>query len=194
MASLMFDRFSAWAHRHMPTHEQMARSRWIKPFAGLVLRSELWRFTRRSVPRGVALGMLVGIIVPIAQILFAALFCFSVRANVPVAALTTFVTNPLTTPLIWAFSYQVGSHLLRFDSMLYSAPIDSFFEITDFWTLLSWFTAQGKVLALGLLVVATVAASISYLVAGWLWRWWIAHKLKVRNQRIRERHAIEGGA
>ena len=31
------------------------------------------------------------------------------RANVPVAALTTFVTNPFTTPLIWVVAYEVGA-------------------------------------------------------------------------------------
>ena len=74
----------------MPTREQMERNRMVRPFAHRILRSDLWRFTRRSVPRGVALGILVGVIVPFAQIFFAALLSFSVRANVPVAALTTF--------------------------------------------------------------------------------------------------------
>ena len=92
----MLAKTSAWIQRNLPTREQMERSKWIKPFANRVLRSELWRFTRRSVPRGVALGMIVGIIMPFAQILIAALLCLSVRANVPVAALTTFVTNPVT--------------------------------------------------------------------------------------------------
>ena len=113
----MLERFTAWTHRNLPTREQMARNRVIRPFAGRVLRSELWRFTRRSVPRGVALGILVGVIVPVAQILFAALMCLSVRANVPVAALTTFITNPVTTPLIWVFSYKVGAWLLQVDAM-----------------------------------------------------------------------------
>jgi uncharacterized protein len=37
--------------KNMPTREQMESNRFIKPFAHRVLRSELWRFTRRSVPR-----------------------------------------------------------------------------------------------------------------------------------------------
>ena len=185
----MLERFSRWTQRNLPTREQMERSRVIRPFAHRVLRSELWRFTRRSVPRGVALGMIVGIIVPVAQILFAALLCLTVRANVPVAALTTFITNPVTTPLIWAFAYEVGSYLLRFDAMLYKSPIDSFFAITDFWGLLGWLTDQGKVLALGLFVVASVAAAASYLATSFGWRWWIAHKRRVRLEHARAARA-----
>ncbi len=101
-----------WLRRNMPTREQMERNRYIRPFAHRVLLPELWRFTRRSVPRGVALGMLVGIIVPFAQILFAALLSVTVRANVPLAAVTTFITNPLTTPMIWVAAYWVGEWLL----------------------------------------------------------------------------------
>ena len=39
--------------------EELAENRWMRPFAGRILRSELWRFTRRSVPRGVAIGLFV---------------------------------------------------------------------------------------------------------------------------------------
>ncbi|MET0251579.1 MAG: DUF2062 domain-containing protein [Novosphingobium sp.] len=189
----MLDRFSAWAQANMPTREQMGRNRFVRPFAHHVLRSELWRFTRRSVPRGVALGMLVGIIIPFAQILFAALLSFSVRANVPVAALTTFVTNPLTTPLIWIAAYELGAYLLRVDSLLYTSPLDSFLRVTDAWSFLSWLTAEGKVLALGLVVFAIVAAAVSYLATGFTWRWWIARKRRVRlhHADVRRRAVAE---
>ena len=187
----MIRKLASWAHRNMPTREQLERSRVMRPFAHRVLRSELWRFTRRSVPRGVALGMLVGIIIPFAQVLFAALLSLSVRANVPVAALTTFITNPFTTPLIWALSYKVGERLLYFDSMLHTNPIDSLLQVTDAWQLLVWLTAEGKVLALGICVVAVVAAALSYLITGIVWNGWVRHK---RKTRLAERHERDGAA
>jgi uncharacterized protein (DUF2062 family) len=177
----MVKRFSYWAQRNMPTREQMERNRFIRPFAHRVLASELWRFTRRSVPRGVALGMLVGIIVPFAQIIFAAMLSLTVRANVPVAALTTFVTNPFTTPLIWAFSYQVGRWILHVDAMIVGGPIDRLMHVTDLWQLVQWLTAEGKVLALGLVVVALVSAAVSYQFTSLAWRYWIRAK---RNRRV----------
>lgn len=170
--SKLFARLTAWAHRTMPTHEQMSASRWVPARA---LEGELWRFTRRSVPRGVALGMLVGILLPFAQILFAALLSFTVRANVPVAALTTFVTNPFTTPFIWALSYKVGGLVLHVDSET-GGTVDALFRLTDFWSVLQWLTAEGKVLAFGLVVVAVISASVSYLLAGFGWRVWIGRK------------------
>ena len=172
----MKKRIFSWAQRNMPTRESMEDNRFIRPFAGRVLKSELWRFTRRSVPRGVALGLLVGIIVPFAQILFAALLSAPVRANVPLAALTTFVTNPFTTPLIWAAAYWVGSLLLRLDAATMVAPVNTAMERTDLQEALVWLTQTGIEIAFGLVVIAVVSASLSYLGAVWIWRWMTARK------------------
>jgi len=181
----MLAKFASWTHRNMPTREQLARSRWVKPFAGRVLRSELWRFTRRSVPRGVALGMLVGIIVPFGQILFASLLCLPVRANVPVASLTTFVTNPVTTPLIWVVAYKVGSWLLQVDAMTVVAPVNSAIQHSQFDDMLQWLTGATLVTAFGLVVVAVIAAALSYLATSFAWRGWIARKRRARIERMR---------
>jgi uncharacterized protein (DUF2062 family) len=172
----MIQRFSRWAERNMPTREQMEGNRFIRPFAGRVLRSELWRFTRRSVPRGIALGLIVGIIVPFAQILFAALLSAPVRANVPLAALATFITNPFTTPLIWVAAYWVGSLLLRIDAATIVAPVNTAIERTELQQFLEWLTGATMVTAFGLVVIAAVAAAISYLTSVWVWRWWTARK------------------
>ena len=181
----MTDRFTSWAKRNMPTREQMEANRFIKPFAHRVLRSELWRFTRRSVPRGVALGLLVGIIVPFAQILFAALLSAPVRANVPLAALTTFVTNPFTTPAIWVAAYWVGSWLLRVDAATIVAPVNTAIEQTELQQFLEWLTGATMVTAFGLVVIAVVSAALSYLVSVWTWRWMTARKWARRRARRR---------
>lgn len=180
----MFAKASAWIQRNLPTRDQMERSRWIKPFAGRVLRSELWRFTRRSVPRGVALGMIVGIILPFAQILFSALLCLPVKANVPVAALTTFVTNPITTPLIWVLAYNVGSWMLRVDAATAVAPVNTAIEHSEFGDMLQWLTGATLVTGFGLVVVAVVSSAISYVVAGFVWRHVVAAK---RSRRLHAR-------
>ena len=52
----LLSRFSAFLHRNMPKREELENNRFVAPFAR---RQELWRFTRRSVPRGVAIGLLV---------------------------------------------------------------------------------------------------------------------------------------
>ena len=181
----MLKRLFEWGARNMPTREQLEGNRFLRPFAARVLRPELWRFTRRSVPRGVALGMLVGIIIPIAQIILAAIFALPVKANVPVAALTTFVTNPITTPLIWVLSYNVGSFILRVDAMTYGSPIVGTVHHSQVGEWMQWITGATIVTAFGIIVVGVVTAAISYLVSVWGWRWWIGRKW-MRRSAVRQ--------
>ena len=187
----MNNRFSRWASRNMPTREQMGGNRFVRPFAHLVLRSELWRFTRRSVPRGVALGVIVGVLIPVAQTVFAALFALPARANVPVAALTTFITNPLTTPPIWVAAYWIGKWVLHLDSMTPGRLITTQVQgKAGDW--LSWLLSDAApATAVGLLVISAVGAAVGYLLSAFFWRWWIAHKWRHRRTH-RAQHAAQG--
>ena len=169
-----------WFARRMPTHTQLEGNRYVPRSA---LRSELWRFTRRSVPRGVALGIVVGIMVPFAQIVFAAIFSLPVRANVPLAALMTFLTNPFTTPLLWAFSYQVGRWMLRADPAIVLGPYDALMQVHDIWSGLHWITDEGKYLVFGLLVVSAITGAVGYLLSGYIWRTTI---LRRRRRRLEQ--------
>lgn len=178
-----------FVRRNMPTREQLERNRFLRPFAHRVLRSELWRFTRRSVPRGVALGLLVGIIVPFAQIFFAALLSATVRANVPLAALTTFVTNPATTPAIWVAAYWVGKWLLHIDAATVVAPVNTAIEQTDLQRFLEWLTGATMVTAFGLVIIAVVSAALSYVISGWIWRAMVARKW-LRRRRLRQQRRL----
>jgi uncharacterized protein (DUF2062 family) len=164
----------SWAKRNMPTREQMERNRFIRPFAHRVLRSELWRFTRRSVPRGVALGLLVGVIVPFAQILFAALLSVPVRANVPLAALATFITNPFTLPF-WLFvANRVGALTLNMEAAT-TDVLNHVFTSGD-WSIVFEAAEIAGVTTFGFIVLAIVSAAIGYLFAGFAWRFIISRK------------------
>lgn len=178
-------RFTRWVGRKMPTRESMEQNRFIKPFAARVLRSDLWRFTRRSVPRGVALGVLVGVIIPLGQIFAAALLALPVRANVPVAALTTFITNPFTTPLFWLASYHVGSFILRIDANTFGQPVATALNQPQVETWMGWLTGAASITAFGLVVLAVVLAAVGYVATAIGWRVWIAGKRRRRLARVR---------
>src|SRR3546814_5191395 len=107
----MDNRLSRWWHANAPTRESLENNRFLAPVAHRVLEPSLWRFTRRSVPRGVALGLLVGIflLIPGVQIAGAALLALPFRANIPLAAAMTFLSNPATTPLLDRKSTRLNS-------------------------------------------------------------------------------------
>jgi hypothetical protein len=182
-------RFGNWFKRNMPRREQLARNRFLRPFAHRLLRSELWRFTRRSVPRGVALGMVVGILIPVAQTVAAALLALPFRANVAVAAVTTFITNPFTTPPLWVAAYYLGKYLLHLDHITPDPPMS---QAAQSWlaSWLQWVMAASLPTALGLVVIAGISALVSYALSALCWRMWIANKWRRRGHR--RRHAPVG--
>ncbi|MDO7844367.1 DUF2062 domain-containing protein [Sphingomonas immobilis] len=172
----MFSRFVAWAKRNLPTRESMEANRWLRPVAHRVLEPSLWRFTRRSVPRGVALGMVTGILCPVAQVPLSAIFALPVRANIPVAALTTFITNPFTTPPLWVAAYWIGSRILHFGEGM---GVEA--DAARGW--MEWlFSEAGPSLVVGLTLITLVFAVVGYGASALGWRWWIVRKWRARAE------------
>ncbi|WP_448660376.1 DUF2062 domain-containing protein [Sphingomonas sp. CJ99] len=169
----------------MPTREQLADHRLTRPFANRILAPSLWRFTRRSVPRGVALGVVTGIMIPVAQIPATALLALPLRANIPAAAATTFITNPFTTPPIWVAAYMVGKWLLRIDEQLPGNPIRSGAVAADRgW--LDWLLVEaGPATLTGLIVFSVLGALIAYFGTAFGWRWWIGRKWRRSRRGVR---------
>jgi uncharacterized protein len=179
---------AGWFQRHVPTREQLERNRFIKPFAHRVLHSELWRFTRRSVPRGVALGLFVGVMIPLAHFVVATFLAVFVRANIPAALVATFVGFPVVYVGIVALAYKIGTWLLHVDASTTMQPISETMQVTQADHLLLQLTGQQFLdTAFGLLVIATVLSSSGYLITRFGWRWWIGRKRRLRLAEARER-------
>ncbi|MEP2989364.1 MAG: DUF2062 domain-containing protein [Parasphingorhabdus sp.] len=177
-------RIVAWVNKSMPTRSGMANNKYLKPIAHRFLRSDLWRFTRRSVPRGVALGMLAAFLIPVGQIFVAVFLALPVRANVPVAALTTFITNPFTYPFWIAAANQIGKFVLRIDAMTFGQPLNTQMR-SEFGEWLSWFVREAGVTAFGFLCLAIFFAAIGYLVSSFGWRWWVGRKRSKRLDAVK---------
>jgi uncharacterized protein (DUF2062 family) len=177
-----------WVANNMPSREQMAASRWIRVFGRIgprILHSEYWRFTRRSVPRGVAMGLFVGVffLIPGIQIIGAALFCLPVRGNIPLAAGMTFLTNPFTTPFLILASLPIGS-LFGFhaDGSAIMSMIHQGAPLSD-W--LAWLASDAApALVIGLFIIAVASAAIGYVISVFVWRWWVGRKWRRRAQRL----------
>src|ERR1044071_8562806 len=90
-----------WIRRHIPTRETVHHYRLLRPFAPHLTHASLWRMNRRSVPRAVALGLFVGVIIPVMHTAIAAVIAIPLRANVAVTAAFTLVINPLTIPPLY---------------------------------------------------------------------------------------------
>lgn len=165
---------AAVAARRRVTRQSLAANRFVRPFAHRLVDDALWRFTRESVARGVALGLFAGLIVPVGQILLAVLAALPARANVIVASMATLVTNPLTFPLIYYAAYGVGWTIVG-DVV----PATGGGNGRDMWPneLARWLAGATVPTFIGLLLFALCGLVLGYLGVrlgrrGWIaWRW-----------------------
>lgn len=175
-----------WWHATMPTRDSLEHNRFLAPVAHRVLAPALWRFTRRSVPRGVALGLLVGIflLIPGIQIAGTVLLALPFRANIPVACAMTFLSNPATTPLILWASVWLGNFLLGrgADVSRFMALINDHASIREWCAWL--FSEAAPAMLFGLAIISFVCALVGYVIAIAFWRVRMGRKWQARKLRV----------
>jgi uncharacterized protein len=176
---------SRWLRRHIPTRETVHRHRLLRPFARHLSDPALWRLTNRSVPRAVALGLGVGVIIPFLHTFIAALLAIPLRANVAIAAATTLVVNPLTIPALYYAAYRTGLWELRHDGAMMN-PGAAEQVSGELGRFLFWIHEASGPIALGVVSIAIAAAVFGYAFSAVLWRVWIASKWRQRRQARRE--------
>ena len=143
----------------------------------MLLDHRLWGIRRKNVVPAFALGLFIAWMPFPGHILQAALLALALRINIPVAALATFVSNPLTMGPIYYFAYYVGAHLLR-------VPETPFvFEMSLDWVTHT-FVSIWQPLLLGCILVGAIAALMGFLFLDALWRYTI-HDYKSRKRRER---------
>jgi hypothetical protein len=170
-----------WLRKHIPTRESIHRYRLLKPFAKHLSKPELWRLHRRSVPRAVALGLGIGVIIPIMHTAIAAILAIPLRANVAVAAAFTLVVNPLTIPPMYYAAYRIGSWELHHDAPLVN-PATAERASGELARFLFWIHEASGPIALGVLTIAVTASVVGYAVSALLWRTWLQSRWRDRRQ------------
>lgn len=169
-------------HRLLPTREKLEAHRglrWLAPWLG---HPRLWQWSRRGVALGVALGIFFGLLIPLAQIPLTAAAAIILRANLPVAAASTLVTNPVTFGPVYFAAYKLGSWITGDTSLPPEDPALADNSATD-KPLLERIAALGKPLLTGLAVMAVSIGVLTYFVIDWLWRWWTARRWRRRRTR-----------
>ncbi|WP_239018182.1 DUF2062 domain-containing protein [Sphingomonas flavalba] len=180
-------RSKTWAvdtiRRLMPSREELEGNRWLRPVAHLLLRPALWRFTRRSVPRAIGLGLFVGILVmiPVVQPVSAALIAIPFRANVPLCAGATLASNPVTTPLLVIAALWVGSAVFG----MHAQPGELLMMVREGLPLSEWsrwlLSDAAPAFLLGLTTISVIAGIVGYVAAALAWRVWIGRKWRARG-------------
>ena len=159
--------------------QQLVESRFVAPFQHFLHDQKLWGIRRKTVVPAVAWGVFVAFLPIPGHILVAVFGSLLIRCNIPVAAVTTFISNPLTIGPMFYFSHRVGASLLGIE------PRPFAIELSLAW-LGSTFVSIWQPLVLGSVLVGTISAVIAYVMLDVFWRFSIAdYKTRKRKDRYR---------
>jgi len=160
-----------WFHKAVPSRETLAAHPWLRSALGRLREPQLWRLQHEAVARGVAIGTFWAFALPFAQIVVTTAHCIRWRANIPVAAAMTLVTNPLTIGFWLWLAYQVGTNLLGAPAMEPHAAVGG---------ALGWLSRYGWPTLLGMGLFALGGAALGYcsVKLGWRLRIWLKRRAR----------------
>ena len=170
--------------RWTPSAESVRSNKSLRWLGPLLNRPWLWQLNRRSVSLGVAIGVFFGFLVPVLQALFSAVFALVFRANLPVAIVSTLVSNPFTYAPIGILAYQLGSAVLgESTSAEHLALFEDSVEEMSVSNPSTWdqILSIGKPVFLGLAIFAVVGSVSAFVLTNLSWR------IVVASQRARRR-------
>ena len=188
----MKSKFKQW----LPDPASVRSNRWLRWMGPVLNHPRLWHFSRKGIAMGLALGIFFGLLIPVAQIPFAATMAVVLRANLPVAVASTLVTNPVTFGPVYYGAYRLGKTILGQEPLpegdalkalnkahtVADASDKTWPERIKIW--IKQFGKIGKPLVVGLAIVATASGFLVYFLASGAWalrtRW-------TRRQRIQKR-------
>ena len=180
--------------KFLPSHVSIRTNRHIARLGPWLQHHSLWHLNRRSVAGGVAVGMFAGLIPgsnPV-QFLAASLLAIGLHVNLPIAVAVTLYTNPFTIVPLYYLAFRLGK-LALFSRHSELPEIDLAIEGKSMaqWlpAAIDWITTVGKPLLVGLPLLATIFAVVSYLTIDWAWRIHVRMAWRRRRQLRRAQQA-----
>ena len=166
--------------RFTPDHEVIRNHKHLRLFGDLLHDPNLWHLNRRSVSGALAVGLFWAFIPIPMQMVAAAATAIFVRVNLPISVALVWITNPITMPPIFYFTYLVGTWILGTPAR--TEPFELSFEYLSHSMSAIW-----QPLFLGSFVCALLAAGIGYCVMRGFWRLHIVQQLRRRRNGTRRR-------
>ncbi len=167
--------------RYMPDHKEIREHRWLQCFGRLLHDPNIWHLNRRSVPGAFSVGLFCAFLPIPFQMLLAAPAAILFRVNLPIAVGLVWITNPITVPPIFYFSYKIGAWVLQIPTR----------ENVSFEFSIEWLTTElGSIwepLLLGSILLSTASAILGNIAIRLLWRLHIVQYLKQRRVRRKKR-------
>jgi uncharacterized protein len=140
----------------------------------------LFHLNRHSVSLAFFVGIFVAFLPMPFQMPVAAVIALWVRCNLPLAVALVWISNPITMPVMFFATYQLGRWLLQ------TPPMNVSLEFSWHW-LTNEFALIWKPLLAGSLLSGLFFGALGYVTMQLFWRWQVAKSWQLRKLRRRQR-------
>lgn len=161
---------------YLPDPKSIMENRSLRFLGKAMHNANLWHLNRRSAATAFFVGIFCAFIPIPFQMVLAAILALIFSCNLPLSVALVWITNPLTMPAIFYFTYKVGCLILHI-------PVsDASFELTlhgvGAGVMRIW-----KPLFLGSIVTGITGGFASYLLIRLYWRWNVVQNWRKRRNK-----------
>ena len=177
-------------HKWLPSSEKVASLKFMKIFGQRSLNPLLWYVNRRSIAKAIFIGTFWGILPVPFHSLFIILTILYFEVNLPIALCMAWLMNPFTVVPILYLGFWFGSKIYHVHMINKDMLLGVLHQI------MHWLKSFGhghidfslaKILVSGLVIEATLFATLFYITTRVLWRlsvvssWRKRHKAQTPN-------------
>ena len=174
--------------RYLPTAQSLRENRALRPLSRWLQQPELWHFHRRSVSGAAFVGLFSAFLPVPSQMVAAAIFAVYARVNLPISMALVWITNPVTIPPMFYFSYRLGSWLLDRELKIQAIRLEWEWVEQTYQNVA--FTDVFLPLLFGCLVSGWVAGVAGFILVRIGWRAQVRRRWQERRARRRARKLL----
>lgn len=160
--------------RFLPSHEVIKQQKALKIFGNVLYNPNLWSFNRRSAAGAFAVGLFIAFVPLPSQMFLAACLAIVFSVNLPLSIALVWITNPITMPVIFYFTYKLGAWML-------DIPPQPFHFEASIEFITHQMSTIGPAFLLGCFVSGTFCALVGYFGINALWRYSVVRSWKKRK-------------
>ena len=156
--------------RVTPSVSQIRNNRFLKRFGKHLNAEHLWHINKNQVALSLNIGVFIAFIPLPGHMIVAALLALLLRANLPVAIASVWISNPFTMLPMYGFGYFLGAHTLGIS--MENIEFNSWTVILDFW----------QPLFLGCVLLGAIMAFMANILLRVVWIYSVNRKWQKRQQ------------
>ncbi len=170
--------------KYLPNPSEVSGNPALRPVSKWLKNPEIWHMHRRSIAGATFIGLFCAFVPIPFQMLLAAFLAIVSRSNLPLSVALVWISNPITIPPMFYFTYRLGAWLLNME-----VAVDSV-ELSWDW-LMANLDDIGYPLIFGSLLCGWVAGVTGLVLVRIGWRLRVISRWRERKaQRLAEKERL----